>query len=336
MRKSTITIIATITVLSVLMLSPILTSQAFAQMQMDQPFIPPRQQWKMANDISELTCRENHVLLTKINGAPACVSPHAYFKLVDRGWGPFNDSIFADRPLMTQNLMGYMVRDPGLMQPMHNMILQDQQQTQAMSSNWNNIIKQDPQVMRNFMMPIMDNTDLRQQMIDQMMTNQPMMQSMRGNNQMMNMMKGGPMMDQGQMMGGSMGQGMMDKGMMSGSMGQGMMGGSMGQGMMAQPLVDRPMTMRNPDIMNNMMNRMMQNPELIQQMQEMMLQNPYHMQRMMGPQMSSTVGPAMNPMIGPMMNDPELREQMLELMMQNQQFMQSMIENQQLQQQLNP
>ncbi|MFB5597633.1 MAG: hypothetical protein ACE5RJ_01265 [Nitrosopumilaceae archaeon] len=296
-----------------------LSQQAIAQNQMGMNMMSPRQQWMTINDINELNCRDDLVLMTKANGTPACVSPHAYFRLVDRGWGHFDDSLYVNRQQMMQNLMGHMVRDPGLMQPMHQMILQDQQQVIAMTDLWYDSVKQNPQVMSNFMMSAMNNTDLRQQMIDSMIQNPQMMQAMKGNNQIMGMMQGGSMMGQGQMMGGPM-------------MGQGMMG----QNMMSQPLVGQHMTMRNPDVMNNMMNQMMQNPQMMQHMHDMMLQNPYHMQRMMGSHMTSTVGPMMNPMMEQMMNDPEIREQMFELMMQHQEFMQSMIDNQQLQQQLNP
>ena len=100
-----------------------------------------------------------------------------------------------------------------------------------------NIMMNRPMMMQGLMGQMMDDPNLTQQMIDNMMNNQQMMQSMMSNNQMMGMMRGG-MMGQGQM-----GQGMMGQGMM-------------GQGMM----------MRNPEVMNDMMNQMIQNPEFRQQM----------------------------------------------------------------------
>jgi hypothetical protein len=49
----------------------------------EEIILPPLKQVKLGQ---EPTCKENLVLITKYNGAPACVKPETREKLIERGW----------------------------------------------------------------------------------------------------------------------------------------------------------------------------------------------------------------------------------------------------------
>lgn len=312
--------IAPVALFAVIITVGILTSAAFSQTP-NQP-MPPRHQWENMHDVSQIVCKEGLVLLEKANGSPACVSPNAYLRLVDRGWGMWNSDLMSDRPNMMQGIMGQVIRDPNLSQQLHSTIQQNQNLWYDVSPQLKQKLQQNPQLLQNMMMPIMDDPKLRQQMIETMQQHQQMMQSVQNNNMMMGMIQGnvpvpsnqtkmgGPMMGQQGHMGGPM----MGKNMMH----QNMMGQMTSQGMM----------MHNPQMMNSMMNQMMNNPQTKNMMQNMMMQNPYHMQAMIDQGM-------IGPMVGPMMNDPQLQQQMLDMMMQHQGMMMDLRQNQQFMNSLN-
>ncbi len=316
--------IAGVTFFALIMMTSMLST--VSSQTSNQP-LSPRQQWKNIDDISQITCKEGLVLLEKANGAPACVSPNAYLRLVDRGWGMWDSSIMTNRPNMMQEVMGHVVRDPNLSQQLHSMIQQNQNLWYDVSPQ----LKQDPQVLQNMMMPMMNDPQSRQQMIEMMQQNPQMMQSVRNNNMMMGMIQGNMPLPSSQT---PMGDHMMNQGVKGPMMGQkGQMGGSMmgqnmmGQGMM-EPMMNQGMMMHNPQMMNSMMNQMMNNPQTKTMMQNMMMQNQYHMQAMIDQGM-------VGPMLGPMMNDPQLQQEMLDLMMQHRDMMMNLRQNQQFMNSLN-
>lgn len=114
-------------------ITPYIVSNSSGQ---ESTFIPPRHQWKTISDIDELTCKEGLVLLQKNNGAPACVSPHAYLKLVDRGYGMFDSSIMMNRPAMINNLMQNMASNENLMHHWHVMMKNDSSMINKAMTDW--------------------------------------------------------------------------------------------------------------------------------------------------------------------------------------------------------
>ncbi len=164
--------VASILILTILVLSPILVNQAFAQNQMGVSMMSPKQQWMMTNNIDDITCREAMVLIIRgANATPACVSPNAYLRLMDRGWGMFDANIMADRPQMMQSVASQMIQNPQMMQQMREMMVDNPQQMRDM--------------MGPMMQNIMNDPELRQQMIDQMMQRQQLMQELMQNQQFM-------------------------------------------------------------------------------------------------------------------------------------------------------
>ena len=301
----------------ILGVSPLLANSASAQMY----HMSPRAQWSINSDISQVTCKEGFVLLTKTNGMPSCVSPTSYLRLVDRGWGMWNGTMMMNRPLMMNTLMGGMMQDPQLMQQWHDMLGKNQQQMQNTREQWLQQLRENPQLLANMMGPMTTDPVLQKQMIDQMLQHQGMMQSIRNNTSWMGMMHG-------QMMG--QGMGMHNCPWCPGASNPNVQYGTttcpwcpvtnqtMGGGWM----------MHNPQYMQNMMGQVWQNPQWRQQMNDMMIQNPWYM----GPGLGQMIGPMMNPM----MNDPQIRQQMLEMIAQNQEFMQKLRDDQKFQQGLNP
>jgi len=55
----------------------------YEELQEEQIILPPLKQVKLGQEPS---CKENLVLITKYNGAPACVKPETREKLIARGW----------------------------------------------------------------------------------------------------------------------------------------------------------------------------------------------------------------------------------------------------------
>ena len=197
MKKSIIAVTLILPLVTVLVLSPILVNQAFAQNQMGIPMMSPRQQWMMTNTIDDITCREGKVLMVRgANATPACVSPTAYLRLADRGWGNFDLNMMANNPQQMQRVMNGMMNNPQIAQNWQDMMANNPQQIQNMVDQMTSSMMKNPKSMGPMMNTIMNDPEFRQQMVNMMMTNPQMMDTMRGNNQMMNIMRGG-MMNQG-------------------------------------------------------------------------------------------------------------------------------------------
>jgi len=161
MRNLILTIFFAVSIVTLLSLSPILVNQAFAQNQMGMSMMSPRQQWMMTNNIDDITCREGMVLMIRgANATPVCVSPNAHLRLMDRGWGMFDANIMANRPQMMQSVASQMTPNPEMMQQMRDM-------------------------MGPMMQNIMNDPELRQQMIDQMIQRHQLMQELIQNQQFM-------------------------------------------------------------------------------------------------------------------------------------------------------
>ena len=301
-------------------ISPFLANPALAQMH----WMSPRAQWQNTPDTSQITCQEGFVLLTKSNGMPACVSPSSYLRLVDRGWGMWDDSVMMNRPQMMNNLIETMMQEPQLMQHWHGMILKNPQQVQETRDQWIQQLKDNPQLMANMMGPITMDPDLQKQMIDHMLQNKPMMQYIRNNTDWMNLMHG-------QMMG----PGMMGQMSMHGCAWCPAANTTNTQYGTATctwcPVTNQTMStgwmIHNTQNVEDMMHHMWVNSEIRQQMFDHMLDHPYHMGSMMDQMMG--------PMMDPMMDDPELRRQMLDMFAENQEFMQKLRNDQDFQQNLN-
>lgn len=278
-------------------LSPFLFDNTFAQ---ENQITPPRHQWKQLPDPDVLTCKEGLILIQKNNGAPACVSPSAYLKLVDRGYGKFDSSQLMKRPVMMTHLMSGMINDSQLMHHWHTMMMNDQKVMQQTMSDMIFQLKNNPEYMANIMGPMTTNPELRKQMIEQMKNNNIMMDSLQKNPKWMD----------------SVHQPMMDSNMNSG----------MGQGMHRQmecswcPEIENHdlhshSGFHRPTIMQDMMHHIWVNENMRNQMHNFMFENHYHMglmtEQMMGPSLEF------------MMEDAEIRQQMIEMMLEHQDFMNS-------------
>jgi len=214
MSKSLIAVTVILPLVLVLALAPILANQALAFNHMGNPILPPHHQWRIFNDIDQITCKEDYALLVKANGTPACVSPSSYLRLADRGWGTFDSNIMKNRPMMMQNVMGQMMQDPNLSQQMIDNMMNNPQMMQSMMGNnqmmgmmrggpmmgqgqmggpmmgqgmmGKGMMMQNPQMMNSMMNQMMNDPELRQQMFDAMMNHKEMMQMMMHNQQFMN------------------------------------------------------------------------------------------------------------------------------------------------------
>jgi len=284
-------------------ITPSLISNSSGQ---ESTFIPPRHQWKTTSDLDELTCKDGFVLLQKNNGAPACVSPYAYLKLVDRGYGMFDSSIMMNRPAMMNDLMQNMASNQNLMHHWHMMMVNDPSMMNKTMTNWILQMKKDPEFLSNLLGPMTSDPQLREQMIEQMRSHPQMEKALQKNPQWMDAVH--------QMPNG------MDSQMGHGPQ-QGMNQGMQMSGCKWCPEYDRmphtgsDMGFSNFDRMMNIMHAIWINPSLAQDMHDFMLENPSHMADM--------ADQMMEPMLGPMMNDPEIRQQMMELMLENPEFMDS-------------
>lgn len=323
------TTLPTVTFLTLILISAAMLT-GNASFQTPDQSIPPRQQWRQANDISQISCATGLVLIQKVNGAPACVSPDAYLRLVDRGWGMWDPTIMSNRPNMMQGVIDQAIRDPVLSKHLHSMAQQEKTLWYDVSPQLKQQLQEDSQILQSTMMPIMNDPQLRQQMIEMMQQSPQIMQSIRNNNMMMQMIQGSiPLPSNQTGMTGTTGDLVMSKGLKGSMMeNQGKMRDqTMGQNMMGQ-MMEWGMMMHNPQMMQNMMVQMMNDPQMRAMMQSMMIQNPHHRQSMVNQGMAG-------PMVGSMINDPQLREQMLDMMMQHQDMMMSLRQNQQFLNSLN-
>ena len=282
---------------------PSLVSNSSGQ---ESGFVPPRQQWKTTSDINELTCKQGFVLLQKNNGEPACVSPHAYLKLVDRGYGVFDSSIMMNRPTMMDDLMQDMASNENLMRHWHMMLINNPLMMNKTMTDWVLQMKKNPEFLSNILGPMTSEPSLREQMVELMRNHSQMEKTLQQNSQWMDAVH------------------RMPNGMDS-PMGhrpqQGMNQGMQISGCTWCPEYDHKsytghdMGFSNFDRMMDMMHVIWINPNLAQDMHDFMLENPSHMADMEDQMMES--------ILEPMMNDPEIRQQMMELMLENPEFMDS-------------
>ena len=274
--------------------SPILFENAFAQNQIT----PPKHQWNQLPDPDALTCKEGLVLLQKINGSPAYVSPAAYLKLVDRGYGKFDLSQLMKRPVMMNHLMSGMVNESQLMHHWHIMMINDPKIMQQTMSNMVLQLKENHEFIANIMGPMTTNPDLREKMIEHMKNHNHMMNSFQEHSGWMKSVHL-PMGDS--------------------SMFEGMEHAKHGQTqctwcpeMTIQPIRVHPGFIQ-PKIMENIMHHLWIMENTRTQMHDLMLENPHHMALMSDQMMGS--------MLEYMMDDPGLRQQIIEMMLEHQELM---------------
>ena len=280
-----------------ILFSPFLFDNTFAQ---ENQITPPRHQWKQLPDPDVLTCKEGLILIQKNNGAPACVSPSAYLKLVDRGYGKFDSSQLMKRPVMMTHLMNGMINDSQLMHHWHTMMMNDQKVMQQTMSDMIFQLKNNPEYMTNIMGPMTTNQELRKQMIEQMKNNDIMMKSLRENPRWMDSVHQ-PMM--GSNMNPQMGQGM-----------HGQMGCSWCPEIENHD-IHSSLGFNHPTIMENMMHHIWLNENMRNQMHNFMFENHYHM----GLMTEHMMGPTLEFMI----EDNEIRQQMIEMMLEHHDLMNS-------------
>jgi hypothetical protein len=278
-------------------ISPIFSDNSFAQQNLS-----PHKQWKEFADIDMMTCNPGKLLLQKSDGNPACVMPSTYLKLIDRGYGPYNQSIMNKHPEMMNHLMNSMVSNEKIMHHWHEMIQNDSYKMNQTMDNWVLKMKEDPKLLKNMLAPMTIDPLLPEKMIHTIHNHPQMETHLKLHSAWMDSVHQ-------PMMGSGMGQEMHPLGctwcpqyennsMNSHGM---MMSGS------------NTMTMSGSDKIMDMIHHMWINPDMIQDMNSLMLEDPSHM-AMMSNQM-------MEPMLNEMMDDEDLREQMIELMLQHEDFM---------------
>ena len=271
-------------------ISPAFFENSFAQQ------MSPHQQWKKFADVDMLTCKSVHLLLQKSNGNPACVMPSTYLKLVDRGYGLYNQSMMDKNPEMMNNLMNSMASNEKLMSHWHEMMQNDPTMMMETMDDWVLQMKNNPELLKNMLSPMTSDPELRKKMIHTM-KNHPQME--------IHLKSHSAWMD---------------------SIHQPMMGSGMGQGMHQSECIWCPhnehdsmnshgITMSGSNKMMDMIHQVWINSEMTKDMHTMMLEDPSHM-AMMSNQM-------MKPMLNAVMDDEDLREQMIELMLQHKDFMNS-------------
>ena len=278
--------------------SPVILAEIHAQ---ENVVIPPRKQWKEISDIDQLTCNESLLLLQKNNGAPACVSPSSYLRLIDRGYGMFNSEIMMDRPMMMNNLIERMTSDQMIMNHWHEMMINDKTMMQKTMQDWISQMKDNPKFLANMMGPMTSDPNLREQMIETMKQHGVMMSSLQGHPRWMDSVHD-EMMSSGMGMGQNQGQGMH-------------MNCSWCPEYEGHDTHENPRSLSHSDRMMDMMHHMWINDEMTTDMHDYMIENPSHMAQMSGQMMG--------PMLGHMMDDPELRQQMIDLMLEHPEFMNS-------------
>lgn len=278
-------------------ISPFLFERSFAQ---ENPITPPRHQWKQLPDPDTLTCKDGLILLQKISGSPACVSPYSYLKLIDIGYGKFDSSQLMQRPEMMNHLMGGMVFDSQLMHHWHTMMMNDPDIIQNTMPRLVLQLEENPEILKNIMGPMTTDSELREKMIGIMKNHDQMMTSFQQHSGWMNSVH---------------------RPMMGSSMGQEMNSGMHGNAECSWCPEVKPHKLHthhgfhHPKIMEDMLHHFWVNERMRAQMHAYMLENPDHM-GLMADQM-------MGPLLEIMMDDPEIRQQMIDLMLENQDFMSS-------------
>lgn len=261
--------------------------------------IPPRQQWKEMTNIDQLICNEGLLLLQKTNGSPACVSFTSYLKLIDRGYGQFDSSIFMKRPAMTDILVNDMATNKELMSHWHEMMQNDPTKMDQTMQHMIELMKKNPDYVGNMIRPLISYDELREQMIELIKNHPYMEQSMHNNPKWMESVHK-PMIGQG-----------MEHGM-SQDMKHGM-NMTMPHGTNNMMTHEKLMGFSNSDRITDMMHHLWINTDMSMNLHEHMFSDPRHME-----QMSYEM---MQPMLGYMMDDPEIRQKMIEYMLEHEEFM---------------
>lgn len=249
----------------------------------------PHHQWKKFSDPYTITCKPDHLLLQKNDGRPACVIPSTYLKLVDRGYGNFDTSIFSERPEMMNQLIQNMVANEKLMYHWHEMIQKNPIIIKQIMNDWVTQMKQDPELMKNILGPMTSNHQLHEKMIEAMKNHPHMESSLKMHSGWMDSIHH-PVTNLG--MNGTVCSWCPNYQMHSNSHSVGFV---------------------NSDRMMDMMHEIWVNSAMSNNMNRLMIQNPSHMA-----QMSEQM---MNQMLDTIMDDEDLRHQMIELMLEHTEFM---------------
>lgn len=249
----------------------------------------PHQQWEKSTDIDMLTCKSGYLLLQKNNGNPACVMPSTYLKLIDRGYGNYDQLIMDKNPDMMNTLMIQMTSDDKVMSHWHSMMQQNPKLIMQTMDNWVLQMKDNPELLKNMLSPMTSDPELRKKTI-LTMKNHPQMETVLKSNSIW--------MD-------SIHQ-PIDSGMEPSECvwctGE------------YQSMNSHEMAMTGSKMMD-VIHHVWINSEITKDMHTMMLEDPAHM-AIMSNQM-------IEPMLYAVMDDEDLREEMIDLMLQHKDFMNS-------------
>jgi len=272
-------------------ISPAFFENSFAQQQMT-----PHQQWKKFADPDMLTCKSGHLLIQKSNGNPACVMPSTYLKLVDRGYGPHNQSMMDKHPEMMNHLMNSMASNEKLMTHWHEMMKKNPTIMKRTMNDWILQIKKNPELLKNMLSPMTSEPELREKMINTMKNHPQMENHLKSHSMWMDSIHQ-------PMMGSGIGPGVHQSGCMWCSNYE------------HNSMNSHGMMMSDSTKMMDMIHHVWINSEMTKDMHTMMLEDPSHMAMMSNQMMES--------MLNAVMDDEDLREQMIELMLQHKDFMNS-------------
>ena len=87
--------------------------------------------------------------------------PSSYLKLVERGYGLYNQSIMNNHPEMMNNLMNSMASNQKIMHHWHEMMQNDSYKMTKTMENWILQMKEDPQLLKNMLAPMTSDPELR-------------------------------------------------------------------------------------------------------------------------------------------------------------------------------
>ena len=150
-----------------------------------QEELSPHKQWKKFADPDMLTCKSEFLLLQKYDGKPACVMPNTYLKLVERGFGSHNQSLIDKRPEMMNHLMQSMASNEVLMLHWHQMMQKNSILLEQTLDTWILQMKENPELLKNTLGPIMSDNHLRDKMIQIMKNHENMEDHLKMNSQWM-------------------------------------------------------------------------------------------------------------------------------------------------------
>ena len=148
--------------------SSIFFSISFVGVSFAQQELSVYQQWKQFTDPDTLTCKQGFLLLQKNNIYPACVTPYAYLKLIDRGYGSSDLSTISKHTEMLNLLLHYMVSNEKLTHHWHEMLQKNNNVMTQTMVDWVLQMKHDPKLLNNMLGPMTNDPELRKQMIQTM------------------------------------------------------------------------------------------------------------------------------------------------------------------------